>query len=82
MLKQQPVTAYQVDSLIMDKYHSKMSPSVIYARLAIMERQGLIECHPDHGKTYSLTEKGKQLLSKKTMITKEIRSAAVTLFEN
>ena len=75
------MTAYQIDTLIMDKYHSKMSPSVTYAKLATMERRGLIECHPDHGKSYSLIEKGKQLLEKKAIIIKEIRGAAVTLFE-
>jgi DNA-binding PadR family transcriptional regulator len=82
MLNKQSMTAYQMDNLIMEKYHSKLSPSVTYAKLATMERQKLIECHLDDGKIYSLLEKGKQLLEKKTTIVKEIRSEAITLFEN
>lgn len=81
MLKQQSMTAYQIDNLIMDKYHTKISPSVTYAKLAIMERQELIECHPHHGKTYSLTEKGKELLVNKHDIIEEIHNSALILFE-
>ena len=81
MLKQQSMTAYQIDNLIMEKYHSKISPSVIYAKLAIMERQALIECHPHHGKTYSLAEKGQDLLANKHEIIKEIHNCTIILFE-
>ena len=69
------MTAYQIDNLIMDKYHTKISPSVTYAKLATMERQELIECHPQNGKTYNLTEKGKELLDNKRLIIKEIHSS-------
>ena len=75
------MTAYQIDNLIMDKYHTKISPSVTYTKLAIMERQELIECRPLHGKTYNLTEKGKELLENKSLIIKEIHNSVATLFE-
>lgn len=81
MLQYRSMTAYQIDNLIMDKYHSKISPSVTYAKLATMERLGLIDCHLHNGKAYNLTEKGKELLDTKAIIVKEIRSNTVTLFE-
>ena len=80
MLKQRSMTAYQIDNLIMDKFHTKISPSVTYAKLAIMERLELIECQPHNGKTYNLTEKGKELLGGKSWIIKEIHNS-VARFE-
>ena len=76
------MTAYQINNLIMDKFHTKISPSVIYAKLAVMESLYLIEWQPHNGKTYDLTEKGKELLGGKSWIIKEIHRSTITLLES
>jgi len=42
-------------TLLLERFHSKISPSVTYAKLDVMERKGWIKCKPHNGKTYSLT---------------------------
>jgi DNA-binding PadR family transcriptional regulator len=81
MLEHQSMTAYRIDNFVLDKFHAKINPSVIYAKLATMERIDLIKCTPNNGKTYSLIEKGKKLLCNKALIIKEIHGCTITLFE-
>ena len=83
MLQNRPLTAYQIDSRIKDKFHTKMSTTVVYTRLSALERLHLIECiQIDHGKAYRLTEKGKELLSTRAKILKEIHASELVLFES
>ena len=82
MLEKRSMTAYRIDNLVLDRFHAKISISAIYVRLENMERQGLVKCKLHDGKMYSLTEKGKELLSNKPLIIKEIHSIAITLFES
>jgi DNA-binding PadR family transcriptional regulator len=75
------MTAYRIDSRVIDRFHSKINISVIYTKLATMERLDLIKCKPRNGKTYSLTEKGKKLLINRDLIIKEIQRSTIILFE-
>ena len=82
ILQHRSMTAYRIDSFIMDKFSTKLSPSVVYAKLYSMERQDLIKCvQLGHSKSYSLSGKGKELLANKHGIIEEIRSSALILFE-
>ena len=82
ILEHQPMTSYRIDILLLERFHARISPSVTYAKLDVMERNGWIKCKPHDGKTYSLTKKGKELLSNKPLIIKEIHSSTITLFES
>ncbi len=75
------MTAYRIDSRVIDRFHSKINISVIYTKLATMERLDLIKCKPHNGKSYSLTEKGKKLLIDRDLIIKEIQRSTMILFE-
>ncbi len=75
------MTAYRIDSRVIDRFHSKINISVIYTKLATKERLDLIKCKPRNGKTYSLTEKGKKLLINRDLIIKEIQRSTIILFE-
>jgi DNA-binding PadR family transcriptional regulator len=79
----QSITGYQIDSFIMDKFRTRLSPSVVYAKLCVMEEQDLIKCvHLGHSKSYCLSEKGKELLANKHEIIEEIHSSTLILFED
>lgn len=81
LLKEKSATAYKIDNIILRKYQIKMSPSVTYAKLATMERQGLIECHLNNGKIYRITEKGKEITDNETAIIREIKVNAIIIFK-
>jgi len=81
-LEQRSMTAYRIDNLIGDRFHAKISANVIYTKLATMEARCLVKCKLHDGKTYSITEKGKELLCNKPMIIKEINSSTITIFES
>jgi DNA-binding PadR family transcriptional regulator len=75
-------TAYRVDKHLLDRFNAKLSPGVTYTKLESMEKSGLVKCRLHNGKTYSLTEKGKKILSHKPLIIQEIHTCSVTLFES
>ena len=75
------MTAYRIDNLILERFHAKINPSVIYAKLETMENIGLIKSELHNGRTYSLTEEGKKLLYNKILLIKEIHVSAISLFE-
>lgn len=82
MIQNRPMTAYQIEKLINNKFHTNMSTTVVYTKLLTMERLHLIQCiQQGHGKAYRLTEKGKELLSNKPKILKEIHASQLVLFE-
>jgi DNA-binding PadR family transcriptional regulator len=62
MLSRHVMTAYQIDGIILKKFHCKTSPNVIYSKLSVMERQGWLVCeYSRHGRVYCITNKGKKI---------------------
>ena len=43
MLEHKSLTAYRIDRFLLDRFNDKISPGVIYGKLATMERLGLIK---------------------------------------
>lgn len=80
-LEHESATAYRVDKLLLNKFNAKLSPGVTYTKLDAMVRSGLLRCTLRNKKAYSLTKKGKKMLSDKSLIIQEIHSYSVTLFE-
>jgi DNA-binding PadR family transcriptional regulator len=81
MLCHQSMTAYRIDSLILERFQAKINTGVIYSKLVTMEREDLVKCKMNFGKTYSLTEKGEKLLNNKASIIKEIQNSTINIFE-
>lgn len=83
MLMRDPMTAYEIDNAILKKLDGKRSPNVVYTRLATMERNDLTRCvKSKHGKTWHITEKGKQMVDDMPNIIREIQSFAPILLGN
>ena len=59
MLEQRSMTAYRIDSRVIDRFHSKINISVIYTKLATMERLDLINASPAMEKLTALQKKAK-----------------------
>ncbi|MBT0159230.1 PadR family transcriptional regulator [Candidatus Bathyarchaeota archaeon A05DMB-2] len=79
-LLHQPMTAYEIDNAILKKFGVKRSPNVVYTKLAAMERKGLISCsHSKHGRSYSITEKGRKKADTIPSIVEEIQKSASIL---
>jgi DNA-binding PadR family transcriptional regulator len=58
-LKNQAMTGYGINNYFMKKVGDTASPSMIYAALASMEREGWIKCIRDKGgRVYDLTNEG------------------------
>ena len=71
-LTNQPITAYGINILFMNKLGIMVSPSMIYANLSAMERKGWIKCVRNRtGRAYSLTEQGKEIADNMNSISEE-----------
>jgi DNA-binding PadR family transcriptional regulator len=79
-LANQPLTAYGINGLFMNKLGIMVSPSMIYTNLFLMERKGLIKCiRNGAGRTYALTEQGKEIADNINGLTDQIRTFTFNL---
>ncbi|MCW4045831.1 MAG: PadR family transcriptional regulator [Candidatus Bathyarchaeota archaeon] len=82
-LAEQPLTGYKISRLFLKKFGILISPSMIYANLKNLEKKGWIKCNQKQdGRTYSLTEQGRNIVENMTNITQEIRSSIITMLRN
>ncbi len=80
MLLHQPMTAYEIDNLIMKKFGGKRSPNVVYTKLANMERRNLISyVNSKYGRVYNITAKGKKITENMAKIIEDIQSFVLFL---
>jgi len=79
-LTNQPITAYGINILFMNKLGIMVSPSMIYTNLSSMERKGLIRCVRNRtGRAYALTEQGKEIAENINCLTDQIRTFTFNL---
>ncbi|GLU46710.1 PadR family transcriptional regulator [Nocardiopsis ansamitocini] len=90
LLDESPKHGYEIISLLRDRFLGVYSPSpgTIYPRLARLEEEGLVTHEEVNGrKVYSLTDKGREELNKRTVdldelereITESVRDVARTV---
>jgi DNA-binding PadR family transcriptional regulator len=73
-LTEHPMTGYEINRFFLKKHRIFIGPSIVYSKLATIEKKGWIECVKNQtGKVYALTENGKKIIDKMTDITHEIQ---------
>jgi DNA-binding PadR family transcriptional regulator len=82
LLADQPMSAYQINKLIVKKFGILIAPNTIYAKLSTMERQGWIKrTRNGNSKTHNLTEQGQQIISNLPALTEEIHQTIKALLK-
>jgi len=77
MLLNHPMTAYQIDNSVLKRHGSKISPNVVFTKLANLERKELISCAQSrHGRVYSITERGRKMVNINSNVIEEIQKSA------
>jgi DNA-binding PadR family transcriptional regulator len=62
-LKDQAMTGYGINIYFMKKVGDAASPSMVYSRIASLERIGCIKCVRNRsGRAYGLTEEGRKIV--------------------
>lgn len=74
ILAKQCMTGYQINNILMRRYHIFLAPGVIYTKLNSMERKELIDCiSSNQRRVYVITKKGKDILDDLPAIESEIK---------
>jgi len=80
-LRNNPLSGYDVISLIHKKFNLLMSSGTVYSLLYSLERDGLIEGKfNDRKRVYVLTEKGERTISAILSANDQIQNMLVNLF--
>ena len=73
-LTKQAMTGYGINGFFNEKLGITASPSMIYASLSGLERKGWIRCVNNRsGRTYCLTDQGKEMVNLLPSISEEIQ---------
>jgi DNA-binding PadR family transcriptional regulator len=76
------MTGYGINGFFAEKLGITASPSMIYACLSGVERKGWIKCIRNrNGRTYSLTEKGQEIVNNLPAIAEQIHLSVRTLLK-
>ena len=76
LLTEQPMTGYRINRHILKKFGVITAPNTINTKLTSLERSGHIHrVRNRHGKTFSLTDKGKQTVNNIPTMVAEIYAA-------
>jgi DNA-binding PadR family transcriptional regulator len=71
-LQNQPLTGYGINQYFMKKVGYIVSPSIIYANLILLERQGLVGCAGNRKpRLYKLTQAGRKTADRIPRMVKE-----------
>jgi DNA-binding PadR family transcriptional regulator len=80
LLTEQPMTGYRINRHIIKKFGVITAPNTINTKLTSLERSGHIHRFKNsHGKTFSLTDKGKQTANNMPGMAAEIHAATKTM---
>lgn len=80
-LRNQSMTAYQIQKAFLCRFDDSLSPNTVYTRLSTMETQSLIQCAlSTRGRVYSLTEDGAKVVEVIPTIVKQIQRVALLLY--
>ncbi|MCW4018055.1 MAG: PadR family transcriptional regulator [Candidatus Bathyarchaeota archaeon] len=73
LLEEHPMSAYEIGEVLTRNFGSRISPSTIYCKLSALQNQKQIHCEKTKsGKSYSLTELGKQTVNDLPLVVEEI----------
>ena len=73
-LTEHPMTGYEIARYFLKKHRVFVGPSIVYSKLAAIEKKGWIECVKNQtGKVYGLIENGKKIIEKMADITRKIQ---------